>query len=110
MSDESEVRAPFDPRSVCNLMLDEARGALITNLALQKLLYFAHGQHLIETKEPLVTGYFEAWQFGPVHPAAYSAFKSAGDRPIRFRATRRDPVTGQIVPIPTVTDRGARDR
>jgi uncharacterized phage-associated protein len=35
---------PYDPRAVANLMLDEAdsSGIKVTNLALQKLLYFAH--------------------------------------------------------------------
>jgi len=86
-------------------MLDVAgdKGA-ITNLALQKLLYFAHGLHLIRTKRPLVLGYFEAWQFGPVHPAAYRAFKSAGDAAIRFRAVKRDPLTGSAAPIDCPTE------
>ena len=86
----------FDPRSICNLMLDEADrdGTPISNLSLQKLLYFAHARHLVETKQPLVSGYFEAWQYVPVHPAAYKAFKAAGDRPITFRAERQDPLTG----------------
>ena len=96
---------PLDPRSVCNLMLDETSGReVITNLALQKLLYFVHGIYLIEMKRPLVTGYFEAWQFGPVHPAAYAAFKRAGNQPIDFRATRQDPLTGETFPIPNPVD------
>ena len=98
-------RTPSDARSVANLLLDEARGRLpITNLALQKLLYFTHALHLVETKQPLVSGYFEAWQYGPVHPAAYRAFKAAGDRPIAFRARRQDPLTGQELDIPKIED------
>lgn len=94
---------PYDVRAVCNLMLDMAAadGIAVSNLALQKLLYFAHARHLIETKQPLVTGYFEAWQYGPVHPAAYQAFKAAGDAPILFRAARRDPLTGQETMLPS---------
>lgn len=86
----------YDPRSICNLMLDQADvvGRPISNLALQKLLYFAHARHLVDTKQPLVSGYFEAWQYGPVHPAAYQAFKASKDRPIDFRAHRADPLTG----------------
>lgn len=86
----------YDPRGMANLMLDEADrvSVKITNLALQKLLYFAHGIHLVQTKEPLVSGYFEAWQYGPVHPSAYKAFKAAGSSPIAFRATGQDPMTG----------------
>ena len=92
---------PYDSRSVANLMLDEADrvGIRITNLVLQKLLYFAHSIFLIETKGPLVSGYFEAWQYGPVHPAAYKAFMSAGSEPIEFRAKAQDIVTGKLTEI-----------
>lgn len=93
--------APFDPRSVANLMLDEADrvGISITNLALQKLLYFAHGIFLNETKTPLVSGYFEAWRHGPVHPTAYKAFKLAGSNAISFRANGQDALTGKPKPL-----------
>ena len=80
-----------------NLMLDEADklGIKITPLSLQKLLYFAHGMYLIQTKSPLMSGYFEAWELGPVHPSAYRAFKAAGSAPIKFRAAAQDPLTGE---------------
>lgn len=96
----------YDPRSIANLMLDEAdrRGLRITNLALQKLLYFAHGIHLTKTKKPLVSGYFEAWQYGPVHPSVYRAFKSSGAAPIATRAVGRDPLTGKSRDLPNPTD------
>jgi uncharacterized phage-associated protein len=86
----------FDPRSIANLLLDEAdrSGYRLTNLALQKLLYFAHAIFLIEQKRPLVSGYFEAWEYGPVHPTAYQAFRQAGAEPIEFRAERVDAATG----------------
>lgn len=89
--------APYDPRSIANLMLDEAdrNGINLTNLALQKLLYFAHGIFLNETKQPLVKGYFEAWQYGPVHPLAYKAFRASGSGPIRERAEAQDALTGE---------------
>src|SRR3546814_10577509 len=85
---------PYDPRGVANLLLDlaEVRQKPISNLVLQKLLYFAHGRFLIESKKPLLAGYFEAWQFGPVHPTVYHAFKAATDRPIGFRAIHVDKI------------------
>ncbi len=86
---------PYDPRAICNLILDEAGRAAITHVALQKLLYFAHGLHLQRTEQPLVSGHFEAWKHGPVHPAVYKAFKQAGAAAIDFRATGRDPLTGE---------------
>lgn len=82
----------------------------VTNLALQKLLYFAHGLHLMETGQPLVSGYFEAWQYGPVHPGAYQAFKAAGSRAIDFRACRRDVITGETSPLPRLNDIDTRMR
>ena len=89
--------APYDPRAIANLMLDEAdrNGISLSNLALQKLLYFAHGIFLNETKRPLVKGFFEAWQYGPVHPLAYKSFRSSGGGPIHSRAEGQDALTGE---------------
>lgn len=96
---------PTDPRSVCNLILDESIGGIpITNVALQRLLYLTHGIFLAKTKRPLAYGYFEAWRDGPVHPAAHAAFKAAGPKAIDFRAVKWDPFTGRIAPIPLPTD------
>ena len=39
------------------------------------------GHFLIQTGDPLVQGGFEAWTFGPVHPAVYQSFKTEGERP-----------------------------
>ncbi len=93
-------------------MLDMADGDRIgiTNLALQKLLYFAHGIFLIETKRPLVSGYFEAWQYGPVHPVTYKAFRSAGSEPIKFRASGKDLLSGAPLDIPVPDDPEVRRR
>ncbi len=95
-----------DPRSACNLILDVAdeQNKPITHLALQKLLYFSHGIYLSRTGKPLISGYFEAWEHGPVHPAAYSSFKTAGASQITFRGKGHDPVSGQSVELPEVTD------
>lgn len=105
------MSGPYDPRAIANLMLDEAdrRGWKLTNLALQKLLYFAHGIHLTKMKEPLVSGYFEAWQYGPVHPAVYRAFKPSGSAPISNRAVAKDPLTGNTRDLPKPTDLAVLD-
>lgn len=100
----------YDVRAIGNLILDEAdrKGFDISNLSLQKLIYFSHGAFLIQTRTPLVKGYFEAWQYGPVHPTAYDAFKSAGEKPIKFRAKRLDPISRQMEELASVTDNKAR--
>lgn len=96
---------PYDPRLVCNLILDCATPKRkITNISLQKILYFCHGFSLIGKKKPLVAGYFEAWQHGPVHPTAYKSFKAAGREPITFRATSKDPLTGREKALIPPTD------
>jgi uncharacterized phage-associated protein len=100
-----------DARIVANYMLDvaAAKGIAVTNLALQKLIFFAHAISLTELKRKLVSGYFEAWQYGPVHPAVYQAFKASGSQPITFRAEALDPVTRINRALPPLDDFAARD-
>ncbi len=97
---------PYDPRVVANLLLDIAdrRKLGVSNLALQKLLYFAHGHFLIRTGKPLVKAAFEAWTYGPVHPAVYQAFKSEEERHIKSRAMGQNVITGAMVPLDAVDD------
>ncbi|MFN4283068.1 MAG: type VI toxin-antitoxin system SocA family antitoxin [Alphaproteobacteria bacterium] len=99
-------QAPFDARAVANTLLSLARQQRrpLTHLALQKLLYFAHAKFLIEQKKPLVTGYFEAWQYGPVHPAVYQAFRTALDQPINFLASKKNPITGDEAELGIIDD------
>lgn len=100
-----------DPRAIANLLLDEGHriGRPVSNVALQKLLYFAHGLFLIEQGRPLLSGHFEAWTYGPVHPVAYRAFKSAGDQPIEFRASGIDALTGALRQLAVPADRDVVD-
>lgn len=54
----------------------------VTQMKLQKLVYFAHGYHLAKYKEPLVKEEFQAWEFGPVIPVLYQEYKYYGSGPI----------------------------
>jgi len=96
----------YDARSVANLLLDLAgkKDRQLSNLVLQKILYFVHGQYMNVAGEPLVLGTFEAWQYGPVHPHVYAAFKKYGDNPIAGRAERVDPVTFRSTPVARIQD------
>lgn len=98
-----------DARAVANAVLDAAvtQGLRVSNLKLQKLLFFVHGQYLLEVGEPLIAGEFEAWQHGPVHPLAYEAFRDWGARDIDGRASRLDPVTRLREIVPAMTDPNA---
>jgi uncharacterized phage-associated protein len=68
------------PVQVANefLELSRSRGGL-SNLALQKLAYIAHGWHLALTGEPLVGESVAAWKFGPVFPSLYHRAKEHQD-------------------------------
>ena len=96
--------APYDARAVANLLLDRANGLPITHIALQKLLFFAHGYYRVTRGVPLVAGHFEAWEYGPVHPVVYQAFKSAGKQPITERAVAFDYAAGKPSPLPIPDD------
>jgi len=93
----------YEARVIANFVLATYDPAQfdITNLRLNKLLYFMHGWALIEEQQGLIRNHFEAWQFGPVVPSVYKAFKQHGDRPITALAEYLDYATGQRKPVPT---------
>lgn len=51
------------------------KGIEITNLKLQKLLYYAQAWSLVFYKKPLFEEDFEAWVHGPVVPSVFHRFK-----------------------------------
>jgi uncharacterized phage-associated protein len=51
----------------------------VTQMKLQKMVYFAHGYHLAKYKEPLIIEFFEAWKFGPVVQSIYGIYRSYGN-------------------------------
>ena len=54
----------------------------LTNMKVNKLLYFAQGHYLKKYGKPLFDDKIEAWDHGPVIPDVYSTYKGYGDRPI----------------------------
>jgi uncharacterized phage-associated protein len=59
-------------------------GELITNLKLQKMLYYMQGFHLACFDTPLFDEEIEAWQYGPVVPSVYDHFKEHKSRGIEY--------------------------
>lgn len=57
-------------------------GDFISNLKLQKLLYYAQGSYLALKDEPLFNEEIEAWTYGPVVPEVYHKFKGYGSNGI----------------------------
>lgn len=61
---------------------DEESGELISNLKLQKLMYYAQGFHLALYGTRLFPNDIEAWAHGPVVPELYHKFKEHGAAPL----------------------------
>lgn len=53
-------------------------GELMSNLKLQKMLYYQQGFHLAKFNTPLFDEEIEAWMYGPVVPSVYEHFHSFG--------------------------------
>lgn len=54
----------------------------VSNLKLQKLLYFVQADFLVNTDSPCFPEEIEAWEFGPVIPVVYQRYKIYGSSPI----------------------------
>ena len=55
----------------------------ISNMKLNKLLYFIYGYYYKETGELLFDETFEAWEHGPIVPSVYNKYKSYENKPIK---------------------------
>lgn len=64
------------------------RGELLTNLKLQKLLYYAQAWHLALKGQELFPEDFQAWVHGPVLLSQYHRFKDFKWRPIDTAVSR----------------------
>jgi len=58
-------------------------GSFISNLKLQKLVYYAQAWHLALHDEPLLEEDFQAWIHGPVIPELFREYKPFGWKPIQ---------------------------
>lgn len=54
---------------------DIEHGDTISNLKLQKMLYYMQGFHLAFFDTPLFDDEIYAWQYGPVVPSVYNEYK-----------------------------------
>ncbi len=72
-------------------------GSYLSNLNLQKLVYYAQAWHLALYDAPLFEEDFEAWVHGPVIPSLYGEYRLFGWRPIlKEVSTPNFPETLQI--------------
>ena len=69
-----------DAREIANWFVKRAArdGRTLSIMHLLKLIYVAHGWFLETRDKPLISNKIEAWQYGPVIPDVYHAFRSKG--------------------------------
>lgn len=95
---ESYQRRAYSVRGLANWILDlaDTRALPITNMALNKLAFFAYERMLLERNTLLTNAKIEAWEHGPVFREIYQAFKRFDDKPITDRAKFFSPATGSV--------------
>lgn len=84
MADIMDAAKLFINLAQCNAEQNE--GDPMTNLRLQKLLYFAQGWNFARMGKPLFADDFSAWPFGPVSLSVYNQFKSNERNPLYSNA------------------------
>lgn len=72
------MHSAFDVAQYFLAQTSEDAGDLVSNLKLQKLVYYAQGFSLALHGSPLFEEPIEAWLHGPVVPALYQRYKSFG--------------------------------
>ncbi|WP_033290316.1 Panacea domain-containing protein [Amycolatopsis jejuensis] len=72
--------APYSARTIAKWFIAwaEAEEADLSNLKLQKLLYYAQGHYVALHRKPLFKEDIQAWSHGPVVPAVYHEWKGYG--------------------------------
>ncbi len=73
--------SPFEVANYFIWLANET-GSFLSNLKLQKLVYYAQAWHLAIEDSPLFEEDFEAWIHGPVLPILYQKYQSFSWKPI----------------------------
>jgi uncharacterized phage-associated protein len=68
------------PLDIANYFLSLGKCKDLTNLKLQKMVYYAYGHYIAHYNQPLFHARIEAWDFGPVIPELYSKLKKYKDQ------------------------------
>lgn len=72
----------YNVLDIANKLLCKAQnsigGELMSNLKLQKMLYYEQGYHLAKFGTPLFDDDIEAWMYGPVVPSVYQHYNEFG--------------------------------
>jgi uncharacterized phage-associated protein len=68
--------------AACIINLSYEKESPVSNLKLQKLLYYAQAWHLAIFKQPLFNDEIEAWVHGPVVPGVFRSYRDNRWAPI----------------------------
>lgn len=81
-----------DSRAVANAVLEYAKTKALSLTPMQviKLVYLCHGWSLALHPSAMVENEPQAWQYGPVYPPVYKAFKHFGSNPVTDRARNKE--------------------
>lgn len=63
--------------SIADHLIDKSN-RLVTNLKLNKLLYYVYGINLVVNEGERISESPQAWKYGPVFPSVYHGFKHYG--------------------------------
>ena len=74
----------FDVADFFVQLANQSEDDQMTNLKLNKLLYYAQGAFLARTGTLLFNNRIEAWTLGPVIPEIYHKYKVCGKNPISY--------------------------
>lgn len=75
---ENCITMAYDVKDIAKKIIaktDTEHGDTISNLKLQKMLYYMQGFHLAFFGTPLFEEEIKAWQYGPVVPSVYEEYK-----------------------------------
>ena len=91
----------YEARKICNFLIvrRDTHKFPLTNLRLNKLLYFIHGWGLTSRPDGLIRNHFFAWMHGPVLRPVYDAFKVYGEGTIAGPARYLDYMAGENRPV-----------
>lgn len=76
---KTDKNAPYTSSEIANFFLEQGKkDKQMTQMKLNKLVYFAQGWYLAINDAPLFDEEVQAWQHGPVIPSLYHEFKHFG--------------------------------
>jgi uncharacterized phage-associated protein len=79
-------------------------GYSISNLKLQKILYFVQAQFLVARGMPCFCEEIQAWEYGPVVPEVYREYKAYGGGNIPAFERSERPMVIRAEDIPLIDD------